>query len=41
MRLLRRLYSKREFGDPATAVVADALLVAAAVTGALFLLATI
>ncbi len=38
MRLLRRLYSNRDFDDPATAIVADVMLVAVIVAGALFLL---
>ncbi len=38
MKLLRRLYSKHDFGDPAAAVAADVLLVVAIVAGVLFLL---
>jgi hypothetical protein len=41
MKLLRRLYSERDFGDPATAIVADVLLVAVVVASALALLVTI
>jgi hypothetical protein len=41
MRLLRRLYSKRDFGDPAGALLADVLLVAVVLVSALFLWAAI
>jgi hypothetical protein len=37
MKLLRRLYSKREFGEPAIAMLADTLLVAAVIAGGLIL----
>ena len=35
MKLLSRLYSKREFGAPAIAMLADTLLLAAVIAGAL------
>ncbi len=41
MRLLRKLYSNRDFGDPAAAMVADVLLVAVVVTAGLYLVAAI
>ncbi len=41
MKSLRRLYSKREFGDPAVAMLADALLLAVVLVSALFLWAAI
>ena len=39
--MLRRLYSKRGFGDPAGAMIADGLLLAAVVAAALFVLAAV
>ncbi len=41
MKLLRRLYSKRDFGEPTVALLADALLIAALVAGALYFLTAI
>ena len=41
MRLLRKFYSNRDFGDPAGAIVADVLLVAVVVTAGLYLAAAI
>ena len=41
MRSLRRLYSKRKFGDPVVAMLADALLLAVVLVSALFLWAVI
>ncbi len=41
MRLLRRLYAKRGFSDPAGAMVADGLLLAVVAAAALALLAVI
>ena len=41
MRLLRKLYSNRDFGDPAAAIVADVLLVAVVVAAGLYLVAAI
>ncbi len=38
MKLLRRLYSKHDIGDPVTAAAADVLLVVAIVAGVLFLI---
>jgi hypothetical protein len=35
MKLLSRLYSKREFGEPAIAMLADTLLLVAVIAGAL------
>lgn len=36
MKVLRRLYAKRGFGDPASAMVADGLLLAAVAAAAFF-----
>ncbi len=33
MRFLSRLYSKREFGEPAIAMLADTILLAAVIAG--------
>ncbi len=41
MRLLRRLYAKRGFSDPAGAMVADGLLLAVVAAAALAVLAVI
>ena len=41
MRLLRRLYSKRGFGDPTGAMIADGLLLAAVMAAAIFVLAAV
>ena len=41
MNVLRRLYAKRGFGDPASAMVADGLLLAAAAAAAFFILAAL
>ncbi len=41
MKLLRRLYSKRDFGDPSAAMLADLLFLAVVVAGVLLLLAGI
>ncbi len=41
MRLLRRLYAKRGFSDPAGAMVADGLLLAVVAVAALTVLAAI
>ncbi len=41
MKLLRRFYAKRRISDPAGAMVADGLLLAAVVVAALAVLASI
>ncbi len=38
MRLLRMLYSKRDFGEPSAALLADLLLLAVVVAGVLLFL---
>ena len=41
MKLLRRFYSKRDFGEPAVAMLADVLFLVVAVAGALLFLVAI
>ncbi len=41
MKLLRRLYSKRDFGEPSAAMLADLLFLAVVVAGVVLLLAGI
>ena len=41
MKLLRRLYSKRDFGEPAAAMLGDVLFLVVVVAGALLFLVVI